>query len=181
MEQFLTDIIQDMETSEINRGPNVNPLPENKGFAEQNKEKANTRCYGSGTRAAANYIKEYIRGELYAFAYYKHLAIMAKNKADRKLFREFSQEERIHARKLSTAYFIASGYSYFPKEIPALKIPPYKMALRERFLEENSAHAKYEDLARKTDDECLAPLLKSLAQDELRHADAVLKVIEEME
>jgi len=139
-------------------------------------------CFGPETAKVGDVLKEYIKDEIEDAQYYRILAFRAKSRREREIFAAASKDETRHAKKLSTAYFIATGKRYWPKsDLPDLRVPPLRLALRERFAEERAAAAKYEAAAKKTADRCLKEMLEDISLDERRHASEMIKMLEDMD
>ncbi|MDP4109789.1 MAG: ferritin-like domain-containing protein [Bacillota bacterium] len=136
--------------------------------------------FGADAAGYADAIRGYIDNEIYSSKYYELLARKAPSGKRKQTILKMSQDEIKHAKKLATAYFLATGNHYFSQP-PGLynRIPPFRIALRERFKEEYAASAKYSKTAEETDDSLLQELLGSLAQDERRHAAELQEMIEE--
>lgn len=137
-------------------------------------------CFGTEAAKFADTLKEYISDELRDAEYYRILTKKADNGKKRQIIMNISNDEMHHARKLATAYFLSTGNYYFPNtESINERIPPFKLALRERFKEEYAAAAKYGKVAEETGDICLEELLSSMAKDEKRHALELQQMIED--
>lgn len=78
-------------------------------------------------------------------------------------------DERRHAKKLSTAYFLISGVRYWPDVRAAQPAAPLHAVLRERFWEEQRGAASYQAAAEEASDPCLKELFSELAAEEEAH------------
>jgi len=137
-------------------------------------------CFGSEAAKYADTLKEYIKDELHDWAYYRVLSKKADSSKKKQMLLGISSDEMRHARRMATAYFLSTGNHYFPDaEGMSERVPPFKLALRERFKEEYAAVAKYGKTADQTDDICLQEMLRGIAAEEKRHAMELQEMIEE--
>ena len=90
-------------------------------------------------------------------------------------------DERHHAKRLSTAYFLISGVRYWPVDrVPNPSPAPFSAALREHFMEEQRGAAAYQTAAAETADPCLHELFLELAGEEDSHAWLLRSVLEQL-
>ena len=90
-------------------------------------------------------------------------------------------DERRHAKRLSTAYFLISGVRYWPVDrVPNPSPAPFSAALREHFMEEQRGAAAYQTAAAETADPCLHELFLELAGEEDSHAWLLRSVLEQL-
>ena len=145
------------------------------------KDMGQGMCFGTEAARFADVLKEYISGEFRDFEYYRILAKKADSQKKKQTILNISADEIRHARKLATAYFLSTGNNYYPyrEEFMAMKVPPFRIALRERFKEEYASAAKYDKTAGETHDVCLRELLNGLSADEKQHAIMLQQMIEE--
>ena len=126
--------------------------------------------FGTETAKYADKLKDYIADELRDSAYYRFLAKRANDEKNKQIIINISSDEMNHARRMATAYFLATGNNYFPNtDFIKRRIPQFKLALRERFQEEYAAAAKYNKAADETNDVSLQELLGSISTDEKGH------------
>ena len=90
-------------------------------------------------------------------------------------------DERRHAKRLSTAYFLLSGVRYWPIDRKMNPTPaPFAASLRERFMAEQRGAAAYQAAAAETADPCLRQLYEELAGEEDAHAWLIRGILEEL-
>ena len=136
--------------------------------------------FGTETARYENKLKDYIANELQDSEYYRILAKRASDEKKKQIIMNISSDEMNHARRMAAAYFLATGNNYSPNVgFIKSRIPPFKLALRERFKEEYAAAAKYQKMAEETSDISLQELLNSIITDEKRHAIELQHMIEE--
>lgn len=137
-------------------------------------------CLGSASAVHTPQLQGYIEGELSAWRYYQILARRAGGTGGRVLA-AIASDERRHAKRLSTAYFLISGVRYWPVE--RIGTPIFRAlagALRQRFAEEQREQGAYLTAAEDTADPCLRALYLELAGEEAEHAHLLRALLERM-
>ena len=112
----------------------------------------------------------------------RYLALARRSKgAAAKTLSAMSADEKRHAKRLSTAYFLISGVHYWP-ESSARPAPtgPMPACLRQAFLNEQKGEMTYREAAARTADLCLRELFLDLAADENSHAWLLRGLLESM-
>ena len=144
---------------------------------EQGDEGHDISCLGPGSAAYGAALQGYIDDELADWRRYQSLARRTPGGGGRALA-AVAADERRHAKKLSTAYFLISGVRYWPEGKAAQSPTPLHAALRERFWAEQQGAASYQAAAAETSDLCLKELFTELAGEEEAHAWTVRGVLE---
>lgn len=145
------------------------PAPEEHGVS----------CLGPASAVHGPQLQQYIDHELSSWRHFQHLARRAQSGG--KVLATIAADDRRHAKRLSTAYFLISGVRYWPAEkIPAPSPTPLHPALRDRFWQKQQAAATYQTAAADTADPCLRELFLELAGDEDAHAWLIRGVLEQM-
>lgn len=136
-------------------------------------------CLGPASAAYGATLQGYIDDELSDWRSYQALARRTPGGGGRALA-AVAADERRHAKKLSTAYFLLSGVRYWP-EVKAAQTPmPLHAALRERFWAEQRGAAAYQAAAAETSDPYLKELFSELAGEEEAHVWAIRGVLEQL-
>lgn len=146
---------------------------------DQGGEGHDISCLGPGSAAYGAALQEYIDDELSDWRRYQSLARRTPGGGGRALA-AVAADERRHAKKLSTAYFLISGVRYWPEVKAAQNPTPLHAALRERFWAEQQGAAAYQAAAAETADPCLKELYTELAGEEEAHAWTVRGVLEQL-
>lgn len=136
-------------------------------------------CLGTASNVYGDQLQRFIARELADARYYRSLAGMAGNRAEKAL-RQISKEERSHAGRLSAAYFLISGVHFWPERIANPVIPSFLGALRQRFAAEQQGHWDYNAAAAATGDNLLKELYLILAAEEQTHANLIRGVLEQI-
>jgi rubrerythrin len=135
-------------------------------------------CYQNPTPEVLKTLQTLITDELRDSRYYEALSKRVRDPKTSRMFMQFSRDELRHARRFSAAYYIMTKTPYFPQmETPI--IPPYREALRERYLAESRDVIKYGRLAAETDDPCLKQLYMQARDDEAMHAREIFELLQE--
>lgn len=146
---------------------------------EQADEGHDIQCLGPASAAYGAALQGYIDDELSDWRTYQALARRTPGGGGRALA-AVAADERRHAKKLSTAYFLISGVRYWP-EVKAAQTPtPLHAALRERFWAEQRGAAAYQAAAAETADPCLKELFTELAGEEEAHVWTIRGVLEQL-
>lgn len=143
----------------------------------QTDEGHDISCLGPASAAYGAALQGYIDDELADWRRYQALARRTPGGGGRMLA-AVAADERRHAKKLSTAYFLISGVRYWPEVKAAQNPMPLHAALRERFWAEQQGAASYQAAAAETTDPCLKELYTELAGEEEAHMWTVRGVLE---
>lgn len=137
-------------------------------------------CLGPASAAYGGALQRFIEGELQDAVTYAALARRGRHRAAAR-FAALADQERRHAKRLSTAYFLISGVRYLPADraVPRLE-STFLGTLRARFLAEQRGEAAYRAAAEGCQDPCLRALYLELAQEEQGHSLALRSILEEL-
>lgn len=136
-------------------------------------------CLGPASAAYGTTLQGYIDDELADWRRYQALARRTPGGGGRALA-AIAADERRHAKKLSTAYFLISGIRYWPEVRASQPATPLHAALRERFWAEQRGAAAYQAAAAETADPCLKELFSELAGEEEAHVWTIRGVLEQL-
>ena len=137
-------------------------------------------CLGAASAVYGARLQAFIDHELSDWRTYQLLARRAQGGGARALS-TMAADERRHARRLSTAYFLISGVRYLPADrAQPMPVGTFLGALRERFAEEQRGEAAYLAAAAECSDPCLRELYMELAGDENAHAWLLRGVLEQL-
>ena len=137
-------------------------------------------CLGQASAVYAALLREMIDGETEDWRFYQGLARRASGSGGRMLG-TLAADERRHAKRLSTAYFLITGQRYQPQGQGGSRPTPDLMnGLREQFVQEQREAAAYQAAAEETADHCLKVLYLELAEDETLHARLIRNLLEQM-
>ena len=145
----------------------------------QADEGTDISCLGPASAAYGTALQGYINDELADWRRYQALARRTPGGGGRMLA-AVAADERRHAKKLSTAYFLISGVRYWPDVRAAQPVAPLHAALRERFWEEQRGAASYQAAAEEASDPCLKELFSELAAEEEAHVWTIRSVLEQL-
>ncbi len=134
-------------------------------------------CDSAGETAL---LQELLRQEVHNRHYYRSLARRVGGAPARTLTALGVDSERA-ARRLGAACFLISGMQPLPQARSEPRFPSYRGALRERFIEEQQAAARYIAAAEGTGDLCLRQLFGDLAREKLTHARILLQLVEDLQ
>lgn len=138
----------------------------------------NSCCMGSAAMKMIEVLQGFIEAELADRRYYLAFSKQAPGWA-RQTLRDTAEDEGGHARRLMAVYYLITGQCYRPavssERIYAGQLCP---ALRVRYHAETCGGLHYAQAAEKTTDPCLARLLNELSEDEYRHAERMLVLLE---
>lgn len=145
------------------------------------QEEPDVPCLGAASAIYGAQLQAFIEGELADWKLYQALARRAGGSGSRTLS-TIAADERRHAKRLSTAYFLISGVRYWPAERPAgpASRTPFAAALRERFMAEQRSAAAYQAAAAETADPCLRQLYEELSGEADAHAWLLRGILEEL-
>lgn len=137
-------------------------------------------CLGAASAVYGAQLQQYIDRELSDWRAYQALARRAQGSGGRTLS-TIAADERRHAKRLSTAYFLISGVRYWPVDRKnAAAACAFPAALRERFAAEQRGGYSYQAAAAETTDPCLRELYLELADDEHAHARLIRGILEQL-
>ena len=126
-------------------------------------------CLGASSAVYGALLQAFIDREIAGWKRYALLARRAPGNGGRVLA-TMAADERRHAKRLSTAYFLISGVRYWPADRANQPLTgTYPAALRSCFCAEQKAEAAYRAAANETADEALRELYQELAGDENAH------------
>ena len=135
-------------------------------------------CLGPASARYGPELQHFLREEARDAAVYAALARRSQGPAAARLA-ALSAQERRHARRLSTAYFLISGVRYLPGGGPLPRWEGSLLgALRGRYLAEQEGEAAYRAAAADCQDPCLRELYLELAEEERGHARALRALLE---
>ncbi|UQT49755.1 hypothetical protein M5E87_08800 [Flavonifractor plautii] len=99
-------------------------------------EEHDVPCLGASSAVYGAQLQRLIDRELADWRAYQALSRRAQGNSGRVLA-TIAADERRHAKRLSTAYFLISGVRYWPVDrVPNPSPAPFSAALREHFMEE---------------------------------------------
>lgn len=127
-------------------------------------------CMGAAAGEMLKMLEGFIEDELSDHRYYMALYRQSPPAA-RQTVRSIAQNEAEHARMLLAVCYLITGRCYQPSmSFDRIYIGPWCPALRERYHAEACGGLNYLRASENTLDPCLAEILKSLSEDEYRHA-----------
>lgn len=139
---------------------------------------ANPCCMGSAAAEMLEVLTGFIEDEMADRRYYLAFSRCAPTWAREKL-RELAADEGHHARRLMAIYYLITGECYHPAvSCDKIYIGQWCAALRERYHAEACGGFNYIRAAEGTTDPCLSKLLTELSEDEYRHANEILAMLE---
>lgn len=179
-----TDPPADEQARDRMRARQQGQLMEQTGLAvprrEELRPEQDVSCLGQGSAMYAPLLREMIDGEMEDWRTYQALARRAGGSGTRMLS-TMAADERRHARRLSTAYFLITGERYQPPNMAGSRPHMDLMTgLREQFIHEQRGAAAYQGAAQETGDPCLRQLYQELAQEEMAHARMIRSLLEQM-
>lgn len=135
-------------------------------------------CMGTAAQEALEVLTGFIEEELGEQRTYQSMMRQAPSWA-RQRIRDLGAAEGEHARRLMAVYYLITGECYRPA-IMANRIctGQWCAALRERYHEAACNGLNYARAADETTDLCLSRLLQELSDEEYRHADVVLNLLQ---
>ncbi len=137
-------------------------------------------CLGAASAVHSGQLQAFIDREISDWHTYQMLARRAQG-AGGKALATLAADERRHAKRLSTAYFLISGVRYWPVErMAAHTSGTYPAILRARFCAEQKGECAYLAAAEETADPALRELFLELAGDENAHAWLLRGILEQL-
>lgn len=172
-------------------GPGLEPYPETTAEAMPRREELppaqegqlpgaepNPCCMGSEAMELLAVLEGYIEEELEDRRRYLALSRQAPSWA-RQTLRDMAEEENGHARRLMAARYLITGQPYRPNLVCGVFCPGrWAEELRRSYHEEACGGLNYARTADGTTDVCLAKLLNELSEDEYRHAERLMTLLE---
>ena len=139
---------------------------------------ANPCCMGSEAMELLAVLEGYIEEELEDRRRYLALSRQAPSWA-RQTLRDMAEEENGHARRLMAARYLITGQPYRPNLVCGVFCPGrWAEELRRSYHEEACGGLNYARTADGTTDVCLVKLLNELSEDEYRHAERLMTLLE---
>ena len=144
-------------------------------------EEHNVPCLGAASAIYGGQLQQFVDRTLADWRSYQALSRRAQGNSGR-ILSAIAADQRRHAKRLSTAYFLISGVRYWPAERPAgpASRTPFAAALRERFMAEQRSAAAYQAAAAETADPCLRQLYEELSGEADAHAWLLRGILEEL-
>ena len=172
-------------------GPGLEPYPETTAEAMPRREELppaqesllpgaepNPCCMGSEAMELLAVLEGYIEEELEDRRRYLALSRQAPSWA-RQTLRDMAEEENGHARRLMAARYLITGQPYRPNLVCGVFCPGrWAEELRRSYHEEACSGLNYARTADGTTDVCLVKLLNELSEDEYRHAERLMALLE---
>lgn len=147
---------------------------------EEMRPESDVVCLGRGSEQYADLLREMIDGETEDFRTYQALARRAGG-AGARLLGAMAADERRHAKRLGTAYFLITGERYQSPNQNGSRPPMDLMnGLREQFIQEQRGSSAYQGAAQETADPCLRQLYQELSREEAAHARMIRSLLEQM-
>ena len=137
-------------------------------------------CLGRGSEQYAALLREMIDGETEDMRTYQALARRAGG-AGARMLGTMAADERRHAKRLATAYFLITGERYQSPNQNGSRPPMELMTgLREQFIQEQRGSSAYQGAAQETADPCLRQMYQELSREEAAHARMIRNLLEQM-
>lgn len=137
-------------------------------------------CLGHASQQYTDLLKEMTDGETEDMRTYQALSRKAGGNGS-KVLGAMAADERRHAKRLSTAYFLITGERYQSPNMNGTRPPMDLMTgLREQFIQEQRGAAAYQGAAQETTDPCLRQLYQEIAREEQAHARMIRNLLEQM-
>ena len=138
----------------------------------------NPCCMGSAAAEMLEVLTGFIEEELADRRYFLAMSRQAPTWARQRL-RDIAAEEGAHARRLMAAHYLITGRCYRPAVASgAVTVGRWCPALREQYHMEACNGLNYARSADGTTDPCLRKLLNALSEDEYRHAEELMAMLE---
>lgn len=138
----------------------------------------NPCCMGSAAAEMLEVLTGFIEEELADRRYFLAMSRQAPAWARQRL-RDIAAAKGSHARRLMAAHYLITGECYRPAiDSGHICIGRWCPALRERYHMEACNGLNYARAADGTTDPCLAKLLNELSDDEYRHAEELMAMLE---
>jgi len=138
----------------------------------------NPCCMGTEARSMLQVLEGFIEEELEDQRWFSVLSRQAPAWARQQL-REISHGEGHHGHRLMAVYYLITGSCYRPAVSSGrICIDHWCAALREGYHKAACNALNYQRAADGTADVCLAALFRALGEEELRHADMLMHILE---
>lgn len=138
----------------------------------------NPCCMGASAMGMIRVLQGFIEEALAAKRYYLAFSRQAPGWA-RQALRDTAEDEEAHARTLMAVHYLITCQCYQPASAyERIYVGQLCPALRARYHEEACSAMNYARAAESTADPCLAKLLNELSEDEYRHAERMLVLLE---
>lgn len=138
----------------------------------------NPCCMGSAAAEMLEVLVGFIEEELADRCSFLALARRAPSWARGRL-RIMADEEGAHARRLAAVYYLITGQCYHPGSACRRQGPErWCEALRERYHASACNGLNYRRTGEETTDPCLSKLLRELSEEEYRHGEILLNMLE---
>ncbi len=118
-------------------------------------------------------MEAFIGGEAADAALYSALASMTAGSAAARVLRSIASDERMHAKKLRTRYYLMYGECAPPAHTQPVTPGNLLTALRARYWAETEGEKRYREAAERTG----CALYASLADEEAGHAELVSSLV----
>lgn len=139
----------------------------------------NPCCMGTAAMESLEVLDGFIEEELADRRYFLAFARKAPTMQAARVLRDMAASAGEHARRLSAVHYLITGQCYQQAIVcEKLCIRPWCAALRESYHKAACNGMNYIRASEGTTDPCLAKLLKDLSDDEYRHADQLLTLLE---
>lgn len=129
--------------------------------------------------AAAPALTDYIDSALGQRCLYQRYATCAPTIAARRTMYRLAEEELCHARRLAALHYVATGVPY---HVPHMEVQkpclPWQELLRQWWQEECCSGEAFFRAAQAAENPCLRETLHQLSQEEFRHAESLLQLLE---
>lgn len=165
-----------------NTGAAVSPAPASQSTQSEETlpgAQMDPCCMGTAAAESIDVLKGFIEGELSDRQTYMALARQAPNSMAARTLREIAADEAAHAKRLMAVYYLITGECFRPSlSRGQISMGNWCATLRQRYHEEACGGFNYIRAAEGTTDPCLSKLLTQLSEDEYRHADRLLNLLE---
>lgn len=136
-------------------------------------------CMGTQAAVSLEVLRGFVRAELSDRHTYLLLGRGAPTMEARRLFRALSEDEARHARRLlGVLYLITGTCERITVQHEPLPSEGFCPLLRRLYHEEACGAFNYRRAAEEAQDVCLRAIFAALADDEQRHADSILALLE---
>lgn len=135
-------------------------------------------CMGTQAAVSLEVLRGFVRAELSDRQSYLTLSRSAPTMEARRTFRALAEDETQHARRLLGVLYLITG-ACERQVIQQTPLPDegYCPLLRRLYHEEACGAFNYRRAAEEAQDICLRTIFSALADDEQRHADAILSLL----
>lgn len=156
--------------------PDLDPYPEIRAMAAP--EPVGEMCPLKKGMMPMDQLRKAIEGELTARRAYLSHARCAGGSVGRTLM-QMASEDGQHACRLKSLYYLLTGECWEQeRDCGCADTMSLCRFLRQRYQMEMTAADRYEDWADAMEDECMASMLRQLAEDDRCHAATVMRLLE---